>query len=148
MNGKFTVVRERSPAPENLEFGHFTLLFCRDDKGIKIYNARAERLFLLIEAIVLRRFRCCYRRSILGRRATSLEEPWATFRLDERTPCLLLVALLWAPCLGTGTSSRGSTRAPCPSTGTNLNRFSSALVVFTFSQAVEAPTSNLSPISR
>ena len=55
--------------------------------------------------------------------------------------------LIWAPCPGTGTSSRGSTRVP------NLNRI-------TFSQAVEAPavhiisfsvscrTPNLSPISR
>ena len=32
---------------------------------------------------------------------------------------------------------------PCPGTVTNLNVFSSVPAVFTFSQAVEAPTANL-----
>ena len=61
----------------------------------------------------------------------------ALFRLGAR-------ALIWAPCPGTGTSFRGNTREPC----TYLNRFSSVPAVFTFSQAVEAPTPNLLPISR
>ena len=63
---------------------------------------------------------------------------------------LLLVtgAQIWAPCPGTGSSSRGSTRAQCQSTGTNLNRFSSVPTVFTFSQTVEELTPNLPPISR
>ena len=45
-------------------------------------------------------------------------------------------ALIWAPCPGTGASSRGSAQAPYTGTGGNLNRFSSVPTVFTFSQAV------------
>ena len=56
-------------------------------------------------------------------------------------------AQIWAPCLGTGTSSRDSNRAPCPGMGTSLNRFSSVPAVFTFSQAAEVPTPNLLVIS-
>ena len=52
------------------------------------------------------------------------------------------------PCPSTGTSPRGSTRAPYPSTGTSLNRFLSVPVVFTFLQAIDAPTTNMSSISR
>ena len=51
-------------------------------------------------------------------------------------------------CPGTVLPPEGSTWAPCPSTGTNLKRFSSVPAVFTFLQAVEKPTPNLSPISR
>ena len=48
-----------SRSPENLEFEHFALLFSRD--GREMYqndNARAERLFLLANAIVSWRSRC------------------------------------------------------------------------------------------
>ena len=62
--------------------------------------------------------------------------------------CCCPSTIICAPCPGTGSDSRGSTRAPCSSTGNNLNRFSSVPSVFTFSQAVEARTPNLSPISR
>ena len=38
-----------SRSPQNLEFGHFTLLFCRGrPRNVLNVNARAERLFLLI----------------------------------------------------------------------------------------------------
>ena len=63
----------------------------------------------------------------------------APFRLRART-------LIWAPCPGTGTSSRGSARDLCP--GTNLNRLLSVPSVSTFSQTVETVTLNLSLISR
>ena len=58
----------------------------------------------------------------------------------------VIIAVCWCP--STGTSSRGSTRAPYPSTGTSLNRFSSVPVVFTCLQAIDAPTTNMSSISR
>ena len=56
-----------SRSPQNLEFGHFTLLFCRGrQRNVqKTYNARAELLFLLIKPIVLRRSRRRRRRRIL-----------------------------------------------------------------------------------
>ena len=46
-NGKFTAVRSRSP--QNLECGHFTLLFCR--------GRQRNVSMLLIKPIVLRRCR-------------------------------------------------------------------------------------------
>ena len=49
---------------------------------------------------------------------------------------------------GTRTGYRGSTRAPCPGTGANINRFSSVPAVFTFLQTVKERTPNLSPISQ
>ena len=61
-NENFTVVCSRSS--KNLEFGHFTLLFCRGQRTNvpKRKNARAERLFLLIKPIVLWRCHCRCRR--------------------------------------------------------------------------------------
>ena len=45
-NEKFTVC---SCSPKNLEFGHFTLLFCRGRQEMyQNENAHAERLFLLL----------------------------------------------------------------------------------------------------
>ena len=43
-------------SPQKHEFGYFTLLFEEDSKEIyenKTYNARAERLLLLVKPIVL-----------------------------------------------------------------------------------------------
>ena len=50
------------PAKPSVEFGHFTLLFCRGRQRnvlkFKTHVQRAERLVLLIEPIVLWRFHC------------------------------------------------------------------------------------------
>ena len=54
---KVAVVGSRSRV--NINFGHFTLLFCREwQRNVQKCNPRPERLFLLIKPIVLWRSRC------------------------------------------------------------------------------------------
>ena len=61
-NKKFTVVCSRSP--QNLEFGHFTLLFCkRRERNVPKRKTHVQRdCFFLINPFVLWRCRCRRRR--------------------------------------------------------------------------------------
>ena len=70
--GKFTVVCWRSP--QNSEFGHITLLFCRErQRNVPKCKTQVQRIVLLIKTFCLVTFRClCYRR----RRRGGLKAPY------------------------------------------------------------------------
>ena len=71
-NEKFTVLRSRSP--QNLQCGHFTLLFCRGrQRNVPKCKTHVQSDCLqLIKPIVLRRFRCrCRRRCLSSLKAKS-----------------------------------------------------------------------------
>ena len=74
---KFTVLCSRFP--QDLEFGHFTLLFAEDVRemyqNFKKKPALAERLFWLIKPFVL--WRCgCRRRRVFVRSLFRKTTPW------------------------------------------------------------------------
>ena len=91
-----------------------------------------------------------------------LKQKQAKARFSPSKGTSLNIAFCWCPSTNLGTvpgrvravatevvlGHRARARAPCPSTGTNMNRFSSVPAVFTFLQTVKERTPNLSPISQ
>ena len=64
-NERFTAVRSRSP--QNLECGHFTLLFYRgQQRNASKCKTHVQCLFLLIKPVFLRRCRCHRRHRCLS----------------------------------------------------------------------------------
>ena len=84
-----------------------------------------------------------------GNEETKRRQSFVCIKKD--TCCLLRLLSYFGLCIVQfrGSRVREITRAPCPSSATSLNRFSSVSAVFTLSSAaVESPTLNLLLISR
>ena len=93
-NEKFIVVCSRSP--KNLEFGHFTLLFCRGQRRNlqKCKTHVQSDCFFLIKPIVLWRCRCRRRRRCLK---AGFHMMIARSQIDLIAICDLRSAIIWRP---------------------------------------------------